>query len=268
MAVTIKLAVSNIAWPASDDLEMYSYLSDRGYAGLEIAPTRIFPDNPYSYLNEATKFAADLKDAYGLKIVSLQSIWYGRTERIFATSFEREALIAYSRKAVEFCVAAGCPTLVFGNPKNRNLPDGLSWHSAIKFFKNLASYASSKDCAYAIEPNPTIYGTNFLNYTADAFSFSQELGVNGFQVNLDFGTIIQNGEKIHDFQEYISLIRHVHISEPFLAPIQRRANHIELLQMLAGEGYNGYVSIEMKYPGELDSIKNIIDYLGDVANGL
>ena len=42
----MNLSISNIAWKAEYDSEMYKYLETTGFNGLEIAPTRIFPENP------------------------------------------------------------------------------------------------------------------------------------------------------------------------------------------------------------------------------
>ena len=42
----MKLSVSNIAWGAEDDARMYGLLRDKGFQGLEAAPTRLVPERP------------------------------------------------------------------------------------------------------------------------------------------------------------------------------------------------------------------------------
>lgn len=42
-----KLAISNIAWHKNDDEAVYTAMQQAGFTGLEIAPTRIFPVEPY-----------------------------------------------------------------------------------------------------------------------------------------------------------------------------------------------------------------------------
>ena len=49
----MNLSISNIAWADENDNCVYSLMQKYGYTGLEIAPTRIFPENPYSNLIEA-----------------------------------------------------------------------------------------------------------------------------------------------------------------------------------------------------------------------
>ena len=70
----MKLAISNIAWNAEQDKDMYAKLQQYGFDGLEIAPTRIFPDKPYEHNEEAADFAEQLKKNYGLSIPSMHSV--------------------------------------------------------------------------------------------------------------------------------------------------------------------------------------------------
>ena len=95
----MKLSISNIAWAKTDDLKMYEYVAQQGFQGIEIAPTRIFEDNPYDKLQEAEDFAKQLKNEYGLEISSMQSIWFGKTQKIFGSQEERNELIEYTKKA-------------------------------------------------------------------------------------------------------------------------------------------------------------------------
>lgn len=77
----IKLSISNIAWGMEQDAEMGQFLQDSGFQGLEIAPTRIFPEAPYDKLAEAKVWAEELNTKYGLEVPSMQSIWYGHQEK-------------------------------------------------------------------------------------------------------------------------------------------------------------------------------------------
>ncbi len=67
----IKLSISNIAWAVELDAEMYQFLNETGLQGVEIAPTRIFPETPYDKLSEAKVWASDLKEKYGLEVPSM-----------------------------------------------------------------------------------------------------------------------------------------------------------------------------------------------------
>ena len=89
----MKLSISNIGWAAEQDAEVYDLMKRFSFSGLEIAPTRIFPENPYEKLDAAREWAQMLKQQHGFCIPSMQSIWFGRQERIFGTADEREILL-------------------------------------------------------------------------------------------------------------------------------------------------------------------------------
>lgn len=261
----INLSASNIAWKAEDDEEMYLFLSHHGFCGIEIAPTRIIWDSPYQYPEQIASYSQKIARNYDLKVCSLQSIWYGRKEKLFNSKHERDVLFDYTQKAIDFAVAANCPNLVFGSPKNRRIKSSQDFDTALSFFQSLGEYAISKNTAIAIEPNPAIYGTNFINNTSEAFEFVQKIKTKGIRVNVDLGTIIENNESIEMIAENINYINHIHISEPYLEPIQPRSLHKELIKILKDSKYKKFLSIEMKNSGNVDHIKSAVNYLGELT---
>lgn len=259
----MKLAISNIAWDKQYDEEMYRYLSDVGFTGIEIAPTRIFAENPYEHLEEARLFSKELEEKYRLNVCSMQSIWYGKKGNIFIKE-DAEQFIEYTKRAIDFAHEIGCNNLVFGCPKNRQIPDGNSENDVIYFFKTIGEYAIQNNTVISIEPNPSIYGTNFINYTEEAFNFAKKVNCNGVKVNIDLGTIIQNQENISIIKDNINLINHIHISEPNLAIIEKRELHVALKNVLKDLGYCNYISIEMKNSNNIDNVKSTIEYVKGV----
>ncbi len=262
----MKLAASNIGWKKEQDTAVYSRLQAAGFCGLEVAPTRIFESDPYAHISEAGAFAKSLKAEYSLQVCSLQSIWFGRKEQLFGSEEERTALFTHTRAAFVFANALGCGNLVFGSPKNRQLPKGVNPALAIPFFTGLAAAAKALNTTLAIEANPAVYGTNFLNTTAGAACFIQTVGAPGLGLNLDFGTLIANGEDVAALEPYMHLVNHVHISEVNLAPIVPREGHRTLAALLHSTGYSGYISIEMKADdsGSLTPLYEAINYLQEV----
>lgn len=256
-----RLAISNIAWESCEDKEMYHLMKDLCFHGLEIAPTRIITKNPYDFIVEAKKWCEAIRKDYGFEIPSMQSLWFGRSERIFGTVGEREALVQYTQKAIEFAEALGCENLVFGCPHNRSIIDNGNKDIAIDFFKIIGNYAYRHHTVVAMEANPPIYGTNFINTTKDAINFVEVVNSKGFLLNLDAGTMIENGETIDVLKDKGHLINHVHISEPGLGIIKNRNLHQELCRYLAGIGYGRYISIEMKKGLSVREIGNCMNYI-------
>lgn len=260
----MKLSVSNIAWTKEYDKEMYRFLAEEGVAGLEIAPTRIFPELPYEKLEDAASYANELRQEFGLVIPSMQSIWFGRSENIFASEEERSILLEYTKKAIDFAAAIGCGNLVFGCPRNRAYMDEAILGVEIPFFEELGEYAFKNGTVLSMEANPEIYNTNYCNTTLEALELVKTVASPGFNINLDMGTMIYNKEDMHVVDAAREWINHIHISEPGLAPIEKRNIHTELARYLEETAYDGFVSLEIKTQENIQNVKDMIHYLQEV----
>lgn len=260
----MKLSISNIAWDTSEDSFIYKMMKKYGYSGLEIAPTRIFAEKPYEKISEAKEWSIGLANSEGFKISSMQSIWFGRQENLFGSREERQTLLDYTKQAIDFAVAIDCHNLVFGCPKNRNIPEGANVGVGIDFFREIAQYALNKNTVIGMEANPPIYNTNYVNDTVSAIKLIDEISSEGFLLNLDVGTMVCNYESIDILSQNVSKINHVHISEPRLAMIKRREIHNELAKLLRAEKYEGYVSIEIGKRDDIENIEECMYYIEEI----
>jgi sugar phosphate isomerase/epimerase len=118
----------------------------------------------------------------------------------------------------------------------------------------------------AIEANPVIYNTHFLNRTEQAVEMAYKSSSEGVKVNVDLGTIIYNEEDINYLKQVPEYMNHVHISEPGLVLIEKRELHNSLFKLLKVMGYERFVSIEMGNKGDLDSVKGIVKYIHAIAH--
>lgn len=266
MKKKMKLSLSNIGWSKNYDINMYNIMFEYSFLGLEIAPTRIFPENPYAQLLEAKKWREELQSKYGFSVPSIQSIWYGRSEKIFGSNKEREILTAYTQKAIDFAEVIGCGNLVFGCPKNRAIPDGreVDLGIVLQFFHELGDYAYEHHTVIAMEANPPIYHTNFLNTTKETIAFIENVDSKGLLLNLDVGTMVENGEDITVLMGKQHLINHVHISEPGLKPIKKRKLHKELADMLWSIDYKGFVSLEVGCQDNVELLVDMMKYMKEI----
>ena len=266
----MKLSISNIGWEEKNDIEVYHLMKKYGFLGIEIAPTRWVKEQPYEHIEEAVKIAENLKQQYGFEVPSMQSIWFGKQERVFVSEEERSELVNYTKKAIDYASAIGCKNLVFGSPRNRNVSEEWNLSEtqveeiATAFFKELGDYAAAKGVVLAMEANPPIYNTNFVNTTEEAIELVNTVASQGFLVNLDLGTMIANQEDIALLQENIPAIHHIHISEPGLKSIQKRELHGALAELLRAKNYQGYVSIEVGKQEDLELLEEMMKYVAEV----
>ena len=259
----MKLCASNIAWTSEQDHEVYSIMQALGFEGLEIAPSRVFQTNPYDHIKEAQDFAVNMKKNYGLNIASMQSILYGMTGRIAGTPQERRELQEYMYKAVKFADAMKCRNIVFGCPKNRKIERPEDAAIIEEFLTDAADKAQVYGVVIALEANPEIYGTNFVNTTLEALEVVSRINHPALKVNLDAGTMLINSENPDCINGHHQLISHVHISEPELAAITSRPMHEELSRILRAAGYSNFVSIEMRKQS-VPEIMRVMKYIVEV----
>lgn len=262
----IKLSASNIAWEKEDDREVLTALHSLGYKGLEFAPTKICQDDPYSkYSTKTAKlYFMHVYEVYGLIPCSMQSIWFGINKNIFGGVDENSWLIEYSKRAIEYAAELNCTNIVFGCPRNRNITSGSDLKLAERFFEAIGIFSKSHNVNFAIEPNPKIYGTNFLNNTYDVVDAIESWQIPGLTLNYDIGAAIVNNEKSESLYRALPLVSHIHLSEPNLACIKRRKRHVGLVRKIY-QTYSGFFSIEMRKV-DMASFLRVAHYLRNVLD--
>jgi sugar phosphate isomerase/epimerase len=246
----MKLSISNIAWSKSNDDTVYSLMSKYGCIGLDIAPSRVCTNPSLFKKNEEEiiSFRRTL-NSNGVHLVAMQSLLYGnQTVQLFESRDSNKIAIALLKNMIDLGFALGVSRLIFGSPKNRVIGHLTEEKMCVanETFTELGVYAKSKGIIFCIEPNPSVYGGDFLTSTIQAIEFVRKVDNANVKINLDTGTMIINDEKIreilHDNLDYVG---HIHISMPNLSPISFLPLHHELISFLLRNNYQDWVSIEM-----------------------
>lgn len=243
------ICISNIAWDKSEDKEIYELLREYNINFLEIAPTRIFEKEIYDTSIEKINILKKELLKYGIQIVALQSLVYQREDlTLFETKEKREELYNYLVKSIIFAKNIGAKILIFGSPKNRIMHSESNYLQAITFFKKIGEVAFKNGVFFCIEANPIIYGTNFITNTEEAIKFLKEIANPGIGLHIDIGTMLINNESLNVIEKNIDLIKHIHISEPFLNTISDKNHeiHKNIFNILTKNNYKNFISIEMK----------------------
>jgi len=249
----MKFAISNIAWKAEEDEKVYEIMGQYGFAGLEIAPNRIW-DTPLEATNEEIRRFKEQMHSKGISIVSLQALHFGHPElTVFENAETRKKTLEHTKRCIELAGKLEAQALVFGSPKNRRINDmdyAEAEAIATDFFNELGNHAKAHNTALCIEPNPRDYGADFLTRTEEADNLVKKINSDGLRINLDTSTMTLNKE---DYEKEIShafpRIGHFHISEPMLELVsgQKDNSHHKIIAgTLKKLNYEGWVSIEMK----------------------
>ncbi len=109
---------------------------------------------------------------------------------------------------------------------------------AVPFFQVLGRIAADLGVIICLEPNPPVYGTNFMTNAAETSHIVRLVGHPSIQMQFDTGAIALNGEDPEKIiSEHGSIIKHVHVSEPQLITIGRA--HTD--HMLIGSALNQHL---------------------------
>lgn len=264
----MKLAMSSIAWEPPEDEAVARILREHGFAGVELAPTKIFP-RPDAADEPAMTACREAWSRRGLPIVALQALLFGHPElTVFGDA--RPRTLEYLTGVARLGGRLGAGALVFGSPRNRargSLPERDAWPAAVEFFRALGTAAARAGTCVCIEPNPPRYGADFIVDSEEALRLVEEVASPGFGLHLDAACALLAGE---DFPARLRasahVLRHVHLSEPDLAPV-RAGGSVDLPAIAAALrdiGYAGWVSVEMK-PAGLEAVSAAARFVGTVS---
>jgi sugar phosphate isomerase/epimerase len=246
----VKAAISNIAWPEELESQIAGHLARRGVRGVEIAPTRRWPDLTHIGDQDVRAYRRFWED-HGISIVALQALLYGRPElTIFESVTRRMETLAYCIQSLELARMLGASCVVFGSPKNRRagaIPPSEVSKIATEFFEALGDAARANGIRVGLEANPPEYGADFLTSTAAVIEFVSALNNPGLGCHLDLGGMLIAGEEPSALIPAIQSLVHFHVSEPYLRPIGGAlAAHRAAGAALHEAHYEGWVSIEMR----------------------
>jgi len=239
----MKFGISNIAWNKLDDDYFIEHLYNNNIKFLEVAPTKI-SENPYDNYEQFSNYLKKLNGK--LEVISIQSIAYGINYNLFRNFEENKLFFEHIMKVLKFADNFKIPNIVFGCPKNRNIENPANIELGINFFKSLDKELDKFNTTLSLEPNPEIYGTNFLNNTFQVIDFINYNELNNIKLNFDFGSFELNKEKFDSIDNYINLINHVHISKPNLEYTDNYERIDLLLQKLNELNYSKTISFEIK----------------------
>ena len=249
---------SSIAWNPAQAAEIARVLREHGHTGIEGAPNLF--DRPFAELE--TRHIATVRafwERESLPVRAMQALLFGKPElRLFGSNEERAALADSLRVVFRVAGQLGAGPLVFGSPHNRRrggMPADVAFDTAVTFFRTLAPFAATEGCTLCMEANAADYGCDFITTHAEAAELVAAVNAEGFGLQVDTGVMQMNGEApaelLASLQRTGLMPRHVHASQPFLAPVDGNTFHADMAAALAGAGYTGLVSVEMKNPASL-----------------
>jgi len=263
----MNLAISNIAWKPKNREKIYKFLSKEKITGIEIAPKLLLHNVKNIFMLNKKQTNNHFKELqkYNLQLVSMQSLLYGANDcYLFYSKKQRINFIQHLSKIIVLAKKLKIPNLVFGSPKNRIIPSNMKYKVAekiaIKTFRKIGKIAQQNNVYFSIESNPKEYGTNFLNNIHQTYKLVKKIKSRNIKIVLDTGEILMNSES-QNIEKIIKkcrkFINHVHISKPYLKPVNNKNFIIKLINTLKKYNYKKWVSIEMRNQDK-NNFENIV----------
>ena len=246
----MRLAISNIAWDISEDEDVAQLLKRFKIDAIDIAPGKYFPD-PSKATAEDVAQVKQWWASRGIHIIGMQALLFGTVGlNVFGSNEVQLALLQHLTAICKIGAGLDATRIVFGSPKNRDrtgLTDEQALAIALPFFRQLGDIATAHGVIICLEPNPACYGANFMTTSVETAEVVRKIAHSAIRMQLDTGAITINGEDTTAIlADYISLIGHVHASEPALAPLgDNGADHANVAISLSRYLPESIVTIEM-----------------------
>lgn len=262
----MKLSISNIAWPQNEEEFFLKQIKQWGCSGVELAPSRFWPNPHYINQEEINGYKA-LLSRIGLEVCAMQALLYGRPELgVFRSPNVEQETIEFIKSLCDLAVSLSAPVLVFGSPANRQrgqLSMDEAFERAASFFQPVALHASKLGVCVCIEPlRPQ--ETDFITSAEEGLRLVRMINSPGFGLHLDAKAVsAEPTDTTSVIHSCAGEFRHFHVNDPELVEINstNQVNHNELGNALRGIGYKKYVSIEMrKMPDYYTSIQRSISF--------
>lgn len=216
---TKQLSISNIAWDVKDDLKVAQILNKHDVKYIDLAPSKYFKDFKEASITEIKQ----VKDAWrkqGISIYGMQSLMFGTKDlNLFGGKEKQSFMLDHLSSVCRIGELLDARYLVFGSPKNRDcsvVEDDKGEDIALDFFYRLGEIAKHYNVTICLEPNPELYGANFLTTTKDTFDFVRKLNHPNIRMQLDTGTMLVNHEAASVIEHVKDMIGHVHLSQNHL----------------------------------------------------
>ena len=214
------LGISNLAWTREHDAAVAERLIDASVHSIDVAPGRYLERPPQWTRDEAEAVRRFWSDR-GIAIHGMQALFHGSQGlALFGDDDARSALLHHLDGVLGYGAALGATRAVFGSPALRRrgaLAPERAQTIAVDAFLRAGDLAASHGIVLCIEPNPSIYGCDFLTDHAGTADFVRACAHPNVRMQFDLGALIANGEDIDvGWVDWGGLVAHAHLSEPHL----------------------------------------------------
>lgn len=266
----MQIGISNIAWSKTVEPEVAKLLQSLNVNSVEIAPAKISDAGAYSTESEALAYKQFWAD-HGIAVKAMQALLFGAKDHchLFESVESRQSLFDHLVRVMDLGAVLGVTAYVFGSPKNRDrksLTDQEAFEQSVVFWHMIGDEALKRGGVMLIEPNPPVYGGDFIQTTPQAIDYVKYINHAGIGWHNDAGTIIYGNDDTDLLPKHAAELHHFHLSALNLEPVykQDEVPYQRIAGSLRAASYNKMISVEMKAVSqgedELGHVRQAIEF--------
>ncbi len=247
----MKFAICNETFQGWDWERTCAFVAAEGYDGIEIAPFTLAED-ARTLMPGARRSIRQVAVDAGLEVVGLHWLLVS-PKGLSVTTLDdavRTDTIDYLLALTDLCAELGGRVMVFGSPKQRSIPEGVSRaDNAARFLdavRPALDRAQQAGITLCLEPLPPPEA-DFLLTLAEARDLLTQLDHPAARTIFDVKSASSEGKPLGDLvREFAPLIAHVHANDANRrGPGFGETDFRPVLGALGEIPYPGYVSVEV-----------------------
>ncbi|MFH1913500.1 MAG: sugar phosphate isomerase/epimerase family protein [Pseudomonadota bacterium] len=253
--MSVRIAVSNISLDDAWDRGALTKLAALGFVGLEVAPSKIFPDTRAIRPAAVAEYRESLS-ACGLECVGLHSLFYDRPELGLFEPGRQAETVCFIETLAHVCADLGGEVMVLGSPSARRL-NGMASDDAdlraAEVLNTMGEKVLAAGVSLLIEPLPTTE-CEYIHDLRHALAVVRMADSSGVAAHFDAKSMFAAAdieEKI--VREALPHVRHCHVNEMDLGILRSIEDiHRPLGALLSDVGYSGWISLEQRVVDKTD----------------
>jgi sugar phosphate isomerase/epimerase len=227
------------------------YVSRIGYHGIEIAPFT-FASSVTQIDSKKRKDIKNIAKRYNLEIIGLHWLLVS-PEGLYINTKDfdlREKTKKYFFELIKFCSDLNGKIMVIGSPKQRNIPEGMTYNEAWKiskdFFSDCVKIAERENVILCLEPLPVVE-TNIFNTVDEVIKFVKDINHPNFKMILDVKSMSAESKPISLLiKSAKDFVMHIHVNDANRkGPGFGNTDFIPIAKALKDIKYDGYLSVEV-----------------------
>lgn len=260
----MKFAASNLALPASEQLELLPHLPGLGIVGLDIVPDHAWRDTWHGLRAADIERYRRRAEQAGVRIIGLSHLFRAHSElNLLGDDSAGKLAEAHLVHLSAVCRDLGGHRLTLTTGRRRgDLPKPRAWTRLAAFMERLLPRIERHGTILCLAPMAPA-DDEFCHTAQECRLLANAVDHPALGIQLNARALAANGESGHAvFAALYGRLEHFVANEPDLLPLGRSGtiDHPDLRRHLAASRYEGWVTVEQRAgPDPIQALANAVE---------